>query len=84
MIRCGFCLEDGHDKADCRYLAAARTATEHGVIDPMTADDPTDQLALRVHRLRAALRGALADLHAAGLSPSPSTKDLIAEEFIDA
>lgn len=76
---CRFCLQHGHLKSDCPRVGVIRVATEHGVIDPMTADEPMDVLALRCFALRAFARGLLADLHAAGLQPSEATLALAPE-----
>jgi hypothetical protein len=52
-MTCTWCLED-HNLRACPKAAALRIVAEHGVIDPMAADDVNDQLALRMIRERVA------------------------------
>lgn len=71
-MRCGFCLEKGHLKADCPRLGVILVATDHGVIDPMTVGEEMGVVD-RLHRLRAYTRGLLTDMKRAGVSPSAET-----------
>lgn len=84
-MHCTLCYLDGHELPTCPdalRMAAGRSEPE---IDPRSdATDVNDALQERCHRLRAALRGALADLRAVGAQPSPATLSLIpAHEVLD-
>jgi hypothetical protein len=74
-VRCAFCLEGGHVKADCPMLGVVHVRTTE---TPATADDAYTALQDRTHTLRAALRGTLIVLRRAGILLDPETAALVA------
>lgn len=75
-VRCRFCLTNEHDEPSCERMAQFAVVQSHGIIDPMTADDVNDQLALRMMRERMA-KGAYRKLCLdAGVVIPPEVLDL--------
>lgn len=75
-MKCDWCMTNDHAGASCPQFAAAKAATEHGIVDPMTADDVNDHLALRMFRERAAKGQYRRLCLEAGIAIPPEVLDL--------
>ena len=74
--RCGWCLTGDHDEAHCPRIAGLKVVGEFGVIDPATADDVNDVLALRMIAWRTYAGQLRREMREAGLTPSEQTESL--------
>lgn len=68
MTRCSWCLTADHDETHCPRIAGLKVLSEHGVIDPATAEEVNDVLALRMIGYRTAYFAVLGWLKAEGLT----------------
>lgn len=72
-VRCTFCLEVGHLKANCPKAAAFVSATMPEFAPRTTADEVNDALAERMHRYRAFAGQLLREMRVGGLTPTAAT-----------
>lgn len=75
-MRCDWCSTNDHAMQECPSLAATRTASAHGIIDPMTVEDVNDAVALRMIAWRTYAGQLERELREAGVSVSAATQSL--------
>lgn len=69
MTRCSWCLSPEHLLEQCSKVAAFKVATEHGIIDPMAAEEVNDAVALRMIAWRTAYFALLGWVKTTGQVP---------------